>query len=69
MGRKYTLSASPLEVWTVAMLGLISTVWMFSSFSALMASKGAEGSQLVASGPCHPCGPSHRLYPGVGTHL
>lgn len=26
MGRKYTLSASPLEVCTVAMLGLMSTV-------------------------------------------
>lgn len=51
MGRKYTLSARPLEVCTVAMLGLISTVWMFSSFSALMASWGAEGSLLVALGP------------------
>jgi len=25
-GKKYTLSARPLDVWMVAMLGLISTV-------------------------------------------
>ncbi len=36
-GRKYTLSAIASLVWMVAMLGLMRTVWMPSSRSALMA--------------------------------
>ena len=36
-GRKYILSATPSEVCTVAMLGLISTVLMPSSLRALRA--------------------------------
>lgn len=39
MGRKYTLSASPFDVWTVAMLGFTNTVWIPSSFRALTACK------------------------------
>ena len=36
-GKKYILSATPSEVCTVAILGLISTVSTFSSFNALSA--------------------------------
>ena len=36
-GRKYVASAMPSEVCTVAMLGLMRTVWMPSSFRALSA--------------------------------
>mmetsp|Transcript_17368 Transcript_17368/g.33774 ORF Transcript_17368/g.33774 Transcript_17368/m.33774 type:complete len:209 (+) Transcript_17368:2794-3420(+) len=37
IGRKYVRSAMPADVCTVAMLGLIKTTSMFSSFKALMA--------------------------------
>ena len=37
IGRKYILSARSLEVWIVAMFGLISTVLIFSSFRAFNA--------------------------------
>ena len=36
-GRKYTRSATPSEVWMVAMFGLMSTVEMPSSLRALSA--------------------------------
>lgn len=37
IGKKYTLSAKPLDVCTVAMLGLMSTLCTPSSLRALIA--------------------------------